>query len=185
MGGVDQRLFDLSTAAPSEKIQESNPHGDSGSVWQPHPENKVTGIAKEKNSKATTKALVHGISGINTTAVCLLKDSKCLSFEQKRKTTLFRSSNFLSGTQQASNTNVYKYTHMGDLPIFNMTNFQTINMEVATSYLAPNRPQIQMCTNILKWVTFLFLYKHQQVLKKKHFCLALQQDLTVTVEFLS
>ena len=41
--------------------------------------------------------------------------------------TFFGSSNFLPGTQQASNINVYKYTHMGDLPIFNLRIFLTIN----------------------------------------------------------
>ena len=49
MGGVDQRLFGLGTAAPPEKIQISNPHRDSGSVQQSHPENKVTGTAKGDN----------------------------------------------------------------------------------------------------------------------------------------
>ena len=45
MGGVDQRLFGPSTAAPPEKIQKSNPHTHLGSVQQPHAGNKVTGIA--------------------------------------------------------------------------------------------------------------------------------------------
>ena len=45
-GGMDQRSFDPSAATPPEKNQESNPHRDSGSVWQSHPENMVTGRAK-------------------------------------------------------------------------------------------------------------------------------------------
>ena len=50
MVGVDQRLFGPSATAPPEKIQKSKPHRDSGSVQQPHPENKVTGIAKSDNT---------------------------------------------------------------------------------------------------------------------------------------
>ena len=47
MGGVDQRLFGPSAAALTTKKQESNPHRDSSSVWQAHPENKVTGRVKQ------------------------------------------------------------------------------------------------------------------------------------------
>ena len=50
MEGVDQRLFGLSAAAPPEKKAESNPHRDSGSVWQSHPKNKVTGKAKQQST---------------------------------------------------------------------------------------------------------------------------------------
>ena len=42
MGGVDQRLFGPNAAAQPEKH-----HRDSGSVWQSHPKNKVTGRAKQ------------------------------------------------------------------------------------------------------------------------------------------
>ena len=82
-----------------------------------------------KNSKVTTQALVDSVSGVNTTAVCLLKDNKWLSFEQKdnkwlsfeqvrKKATLFESSDFLCGTQQASNTKMYRHIYIGDLTIF-------------------------------------------------------------------
>ena len=67
----------------------------------------------------------------------------------------------------------------------NMSGFSisTSNMEVVTSCLASNRPQIQVYKNILTQVTFLFLYKHHQMLERKHFCLALQQNSTIEFFF--
>ena len=67
MEGVDQRLFGLSIAALPEKIQESNP--------QLAPPRKQ-GDRHSKNSKVTTQALLHGVSGVSTTVVCLFKDNK-------------------------------------------------------------------------------------------------------------
>ena len=51
MGAVDQRLFGLSA--------ESNPHRDSESVGQFHPENKVIGRAKQfySNMEVATSCL--------------------------------------------------------------------------------------------------------------------------------
>ena len=50
MGGGNQRLFGVSTATPLEQNQESNPHRDSGSVWQSHPKNKVISGVKQQST---------------------------------------------------------------------------------------------------------------------------------------
>ena len=68
-------------SCPHQKNQESNPHRDSGSVWQSYPENKVTGRVKQESTKMITsaiktQALVHSMSGINTTAIYYLSRMK-------------------------------------------------------------------------------------------------------------
>ena len=100
-GGVGQRLFGLSTTAPPEKIQMRNSYRDSGSVQQPHPENKVTGIAKSENISSGAQCKVKLIpqqfvywrtSGFLTSDFPL----------SKWKTTSFGNNEFLPGTQHAS-----------------------------------------------------------------------------------
>ena len=95
-GGVDQRLFGPSATAPPEKSQKGNPHRDSGSVKQPNPENKVTGIAQSDNRSPGAWCNVKLIAQ----QFFLLKDNNWLS--NKWKMTSFGSNNFLPGTQQAS-----------------------------------------------------------------------------------
>ena len=68
---MDERLFGLSTTALTrKKIQKSNPHRDSGSVQQLHPENKMTGIAKSDNNMSPSACFK---SGVNTTADSFIK----------------------------------------------------------------------------------------------------------------
>ena len=47
---------------------------------------------------------------------------------------------------------------MGELTIFNMTNFIKTNMEVVTSHLVTYRPQNANAHIIFKWITLFFLH---------------------------
>ena len=71
-GGVGQRLFGLSTAVPPEKKSKIVTSIETLGVCS-SPTQKQ-GDRHSKISDGTKQALVHGISGVNTTVVCLLKD---------------------------------------------------------------------------------------------------------------
>ena len=56
-GGNGPKVIWSECSCHHEKKQENNPHRDSGSVWQSHPENNGADGVKQSSTEMTTSAI--------------------------------------------------------------------------------------------------------------------------------